>query len=1831
MLTLPSLISLQFVTLEENEGLWTQFDLFYDLLAEKLMSDDKWDRSSLKKGNVSRVINGYKHGNVQVNKKLYVSFSSILRFSYHNKDLLRFCDRLVTEAESRILCLESSEEKPFPRNIKEIYEHISQFNFKHEELEQYFFDGLINEDEIPGLYKDYKVDFSSAHWNKIIFFEYHWSKKIQSNLSENYNDVLESKWSFFLQIEDLLKFQNRIRKETASYMTEISCRRKSADLLHGYVIESAFTHVPVKIDSDVLISLEYVLGISEVFCVQCEETCDHEKGIHVYIETNEHFAGNHDDVDVLVSQALLNHNELCQGIVFFKNGLFEKYRKENVFQRLHFRDALQLGLLKNEITFQVKKNLCEPEERYLSNSKCDVCFAEIHSDPAHWRDLDIRREWALYLPLQTQAILEAFVNQDYLQRNQQAFELSPYIKRKIVTLYCAYDCLLNVSNMKYSGILQEMNTFELAFIHHNIGAMFNITSQSGASQSFKTAEKRLKAASEKENCYFKTYIKKYPIEYETMAGNVQNKINLRQCYNILGMDNLVRLTTKRDPLPDEGRTNQVCTLPLTIKGLPKDHAITEAWHDPFTCDLDIENCVCKKDSILTKDDAERCIFALTQAEQDVCRRFRRFATFGWADIWCQKEMVDSLREQLMLDKPLADNETAYLNESFESIKIASETRQLKDSAEGLSTDVSDESSGSESSENDTIIESNALIDDLSEIQLSDIDEAVSDEHTLTLSEDQLQLQQSSDDEQGFFEDEDLINVLKHIDDKDMTFENKSISLSSGQDNMTENKNMETSDTESIFGFTIFKSPPLLCRHPPPAVGRDDDIYKLKEVLDDVLVRTGNTKDKILIAADHKIASNLFKLIEEDKKYAVFLKEFPLLHLRKSKIVNICSGYKDAGIVPMLMYLHDDDESDWMKLVNIQNIEIATRNIKRLSATLHISFLITFMKHLPKDKRFHFLNDIKTPSSDTTIAWEAAYLEFMNETAEKNATFALHKDIMSHLDEVLALAIAERIGGPEGYDLLLGTVKEALPFSFVNGASSYGAFCIQLLTEHYKSGIFYQNLKKHLFTGPHKCSLRNFALDAQREMEHKDALKGFRPRATTDNVVPRMSVIDEFMEIQTKRQQLLDEEEQEDSESPQIDIGCSVTKRDMLHILPTVSMILRNNVLETTKEEIPVNAYKPERPKISKAVLDKHSLSAAKFLIEKHLAAKELFEFSKTEIKLQEEGIPIELKNKVKRTSGTTVRRSVCKVKETIDGRQSKEVKRKKKVKQKQKEFDCLSSEMNACQAILKPDCTKGSVNKSLGMRTALMSVLQKCVVNTEYVDKEDFSEVLKKQNLHYKCCSSMPDEIAKTASVAVFEFAGVKFKTKAMSGLQYLKYVQNTVLGKIRKMMPHIVKLIVCEEKYQFTPDDLKAYTRESRKGTQKQKETIQHLKQSDEMLNTDKFNKKAILTTSTGKSAVGKYLAENLASLKLKNVTLDVDSELYVENCEGCLNTDSCECKPFCIPVRAVYGPFGFEGQEPIDKKQRKGEAEMSQSDWLVTNYGQLNAEESIVSVVTSGDIDAVAIHLFSVSLLLPRNEKGEFNNKVYVMLQKQYGLFDIYNITDIVLLLEKTYGLNAPMKTAIALCMGGNDFVPKFHGISHQNIMSTLFDGFLNNLLNLKHDNSGKLIGAEINQESYINLMKVLYCPKRLLHAVCDLTFEEIRQISIKDPKKTEYKHVQKWLPPRSVLLKFVKLIDCQIDYLFTLGHHEATLPDFVAKGCLLRDNFGNIYYDFGGEAKFSNKEDLLVLNERELSQKLNMLMQSEKKKTTTKRSLQYTPQKGKRMKERRRITNPLTSTPR
>ncbi|CAC5410224.1 unnamed protein product [Mytilus coruscus] len=64
------------------------------------------------------------------------------------------------------------------------------------------------------------------------------------------------------------------------------------------------------------------------------------------------------------------------------------------------------------------------------------------------------------------------------------------------------------------------------------------------------------------------------------------QLDHKQCHLALLMDNLVHLTIKTDPLPGESRTNQICTLPLTIKGIPKDSCLVESWHGEDCDDKD---------------------------------------------------------------------------------------------------------------------------------------------------------------------------------------------------------------------------------------------------------------------------------------------------------------------------------------------------------------------------------------------------------------------------------------------------------------------------------------------------------------------------------------------------------------------------------------------------------------------------------------------------------------------------------------------------------------------------------------------------------------------------------------------------------------------------------------------------------------------------------------------------------------------------------------------------------------------------------------------------------------------------------------------------------------------------------------------------------------------------------------------------------------------------------------------------------------------------------------------------------------------------------------------
>ena len=117
------------------------------------------------------------------------------------------------------------------------------------------------------------------------------------------------------------------------------------------------------------------------------------------------------------------------------------------------------------------------------------------------------------------------------------------------------------------------------------------------------------------------------------------------------------------------------------------------------------------------------------------------------------------------------------------------------------------------------------------------------------------------------EEEDLDIILHGIPAENI-IETSTASTSQHDNNYVQEKEggktLTAKMLTGLFGFTLYHPPPPLCRHPAPATGKDDGVMKLQGILDDLLVKSGNTnrkeeKNKILFAPDNKIgkiSSNL---------------------------------------------------------------------------------------------------------------------------------------------------------------------------------------------------------------------------------------------------------------------------------------------------------------------------------------------------------------------------------------------------------------------------------------------------------------------------------------------------------------------------------------------------------------------------------------------------------------------------------------------------------------------------------------------------------------------------------------------------------------------------------------------------------------------------------------------------------------------------------------------------------------------------------------------------------------------------------------------------------------
>ncbi|XP_052082348.1 uncharacterized protein LOC127720000 [Mytilus californianus] len=582
-----------------------------------------------------------------------------------------------------------------------------------------------------------------------------------------------------------------------------------------------------------------------------------------------------------------------------------------------------------------------------------------------------------------------------------------------------------------------------------------------------------------------------------------------------------------------------------------------------------------------------------------------------------------------------------------------------------------------------------------------------------------------------------------------------------------------------------------------------------------------------------------------------------------------------------------------------------------------------------------------------------------------------------------------------------------------------------------------------------------------------------------------------------------------------------------------------------------------------------------------------------------------------------MKRSTVKPTMAKTDKEKKEMKRKTLVKREHKITDCFSSEMNTCQALVKPDGTKASIQKSLGIKRALYKTLSYCF---PFTDSSKIEDLLEKHGYIYRDLKDFPTEERHTIRYATVEFAGIKFKTKASTGDEYLENINNVVINSLfnNKLFPNLQHIVICEEKYSFTPDDFKAATRQKRQKSMPF--SISHLKIGDEIMSSEKLSKSAVLNTELGKRMISNYLARNISKLKIKrNLTLDVDSELVLSKCE-CMSTDEGLCPHirYTTPVRATFTNEGYQNTTLLKEiKQMKGEAEMSQVDWLSNIKDELKEGESVVSIVTSADIDSIVIHLFALSIHWPRTTSGSFKNTVYVMLQKPKS--EVFNITSIIEVLEHRFVKGIGRNIAIACCIGGNDYIPKFHGFSHEKWITAILDeNSINRLVTFDVSNDNVITGI-LDEETFLDTVKRMYCPASV--NANSATLEQVRQLSIKYPDKP-FRPLVSWMPPKSALLQFIKLINCQIQYLLTAWKHDAVLPNFIGSGCLMKDSEGNIQYNFGSDIRIGAREDALTLPEDDI----RILYSKKGKKKKRQRSANNTPTKDKKGKRKAVMSTPI-----
>ena len=153
------------------------------------------------------------------------------------------------------------------------------------------------------------------------------------------------------------------------------------------------------------------------------------------------------------------HSDKCIEIVFLRKGCLESYTaKLGRTTRFELRDDILMEKLSDQIRHVWTATEEGLEEEDLG-SDCQSCYGTNIPKPLNLGSFDVLTEWTMNVPILGQIILESYINKESMRRSEN---FTNFLNSKLKKLYCLFDSLLNILSKNYIGLLQDVNSQELA-------------------------------------------------------------------------------------------------------------------------------------------------------------------------------------------------------------------------------------------------------------------------------------------------------------------------------------------------------------------------------------------------------------------------------------------------------------------------------------------------------------------------------------------------------------------------------------------------------------------------------------------------------------------------------------------------------------------------------------------------------------------------------------------------------------------------------------------------------------------------------------------------------------------------------------------------------------------------------------------------------------------------------------------------------------------------------------------------------------------------------------------------------------------------------------------------------------------------------------------------------------------------------------------------------------------------------------------------------------------------------------------------------------------------